>query len=198
MAEHRVLRFRAGRRKRSWSKNVVAVGLASGFLEPLESTRIYLVQGAIAQLIELFPIGLVREEDRDEFNRVTDAEYDRIRDFLILHYNATVRNDSDFWNHVRTMQVPDSLHEKMDLWRRSARVAKYSQGLFFEPSWVAVYIGQGIIPDGWDQRADLPATDPLDAAMERVRQQVRDSVAPMPDHVDFIRRRNAQIERPAA
>jgi len=197
IAEPRVLRFRAGRRKRSWSKNVVAVGLASGFLEPLESTSIYLVQGAIAQLIELFPIGPVRDEDRDEFNRVTDAEYDRIRDFLILHYNATVRDDSDFWNHVRTMTVPDSLHEKMDLWRRSARVAKYSQGLFFEPSWVAVYIGQGIIPDGWDERAALPSPDQLDAAMDRVREQVRASVAPMPDHAQFIRQRHASIERPA-
>jgi tryptophan halogenase len=198
MAEPRVLRFRAGRRKRSWSKNVVAVGLASGFLEPLESTSIYLVQGAIAQLIELFPIGRVRDEDRDEFNRVTDAEYDRIRDFLILHYNATVRDDSDFWSHVRTMKVPDSLHEKMDLWRRSARVAKYSQGLFFEPSWVAVYIGQGIIPDGWDERADLPTPDQLAAAMDRVRQQVSASVSTMPDHAQFIRQRHASIDRPAA
>ena len=125
-------------------------------------------------------------------------EYDRVRDFLILHYHATTRDDSDFWNHVRTMTVPDSLHEKMDLWRRSARVAKYSQGLFFEPSWVAVYIGQGIIPDGWDERADLPSADQLDAAMDRVREQVRASVAPMPDHAQFIRQRHASIERPAA
>lgn len=193
MAAPRILKFRAGRRKRSWSKNVVAVGLASGFLEPLESTSIYLVQGAIAQLIELFPIGPVRDADRDEFNRVTDTEYDRIRDFLILHYNATERDDSDFWNHVRTMDVPDSLHEKMALWRRSARVAKYSQGLFFEPSWVAVYVGQGVIPDGWDQRSDLPGSDQLEEAVGRVRKQVRDAVAPMPDHAEFIRMRNASI-----
>ena len=196
MAEPRVLKFRAGRRKRSWSKNVVAVGLASGFLEPLESTSIYLVQGAIAQLIELFPTGRVREEDRAEFNRVTDAEYDRIRDFLILHYNATVRDDSEFWNHVRTMAVPDSLQEKIELWRRAGRVAKYSQGLFFEPSWVAVYLGQGIIPEGWDERADVPGSDQLEAALGRVRKQVQDAVAPMPDHARFIRSRNAAIEKP--
>ena len=198
MAEPRVLRFRAGRRKRSWSKNVVAVGLASGFLEPLESTSIYLVQGAIAQLIELFPIGAVRDEDRDEFNRVTDAEYDRIRDFLILHYNATVRDDSEFWNHVRTMDVPDSLHEKMDLWRRRARVAKYSQGLFFEPSWIAVYVGQGLLPEGWDERADLPDPAQLEAAIVRVRKQLCDAVSAMPAHADFIRMRNATIEKPTA
>jgi tryptophan halogenase len=196
MAEPRLLRFKAGRRKRSWSKNVVSVGLASGFLEPLESTSIYLVQGAIAQLIELFPIGGVREKDRDEFNRVTDVEYDRIRDFLILHYHATERDDSSFWNHVRTMEVPDSLQEKMELWRRSARVAKYSQGLFFEPSWVAVYIGQGVVPDAWDQRADIPGAAELESAIYRVRGQVAERAAAMPDHREFITRRNASIGHP--
>jgi len=197
LADPRVLRFRAGRRKRSWSKNVVAVGLASGFLEPLESTSIYLVQGAIAQLIELFPIGTVRDEDRDAFNRSVDVEYDRIRDFLILHYHATERDDSSFWNHVRTMEVPDSLHEKMELWRRSGRVAKYSQGLFFEPSWVAVYLGQGVIPHGWDQRADLDNADALQGAVDRMLAQISAAVDGMPDHVEFIRARNASIDAPA-
>lgn len=198
MAEPRVLRFRAGRRKRSWSRNVVAVGLSSGFLEPLESTSIYLVQGAIAQLIELFPIGRIRDEDRDEFNRVTDVEYDRIRDFLILHYHATARDDSDFWNHVRTMEVPDSLRSKMELWRRSARVAKYSQGLFFEPSWVAVYIGQGIVPVGWDQRADQFASDALRSAQRKLVGQINAAVDAIPDHAAFLRMRNASIEDPRA
>ena len=99
-----LLRFRAGRRKRSWSHNVIAVGLASGFLEPLESTSIYLAQMAITYLIELFPLdGQIDPRDRDEFNRLVDMEYDRVRDFLILHYHATTRDDSEFWNHVRTM-----------------------------------------------------------------------------------------------
>ena len=196
MAEPRLLKFRAGRRKRSWSKNVVAVGLASGFLEPLESTSIYLVQGAIAQLISLFPIGRVREEDRAEFNRIVDNEYDRIRDFLILHYHATTRDDSSFWNHVRTMEVPDTLRSKMDLWRRSARVEKYTQGLFFEPSWVAVYIGQGIIPQGWDQRADRYTAQELETAEARMVAQVSSAVDAMPDHAEFIRMRNASVEQP--
>jgi tryptophan halogenase len=189
MAEPRLLKFRAGRRKRSWSRNVVSIGLASGFLEPLESTSIYLVQGAIAQLIEMFPIGHVREADVAEFNRATDLEYDRIRDFLILHYHATTRDDSSFWNHVRTMDVPDSLNDKMELWRRSARVAKYSQGLFFEPSWVSVYLGQGIFPDGWDQRADIAPGGDLEAAVDRLRAQVSNRVAAMPDHRAFLERR---------
>jgi tryptophan halogenase len=193
MAEPRLLKFRAGRRKRSWSRNVVSIGLASGFLEPLESTSIYLVQGAIAQLIELFPIGRVREEDVAEFNRAVDVEYDRIRDFLILHYHATRREDSDFWNHVRTMEVPDSLLSKIELWRRSGRVAKYSQGLFFEPSWVAVYLGQGITPEGWDQRVDGAGLDELDAAIQRLRRQLQERVATMPAHADFLSKRNASI-----
>ena len=198
LANPRVLRFRAGRRKRSWSRNVVAMGLASGFLEPLESTSIYLVQGAIAQLIELFPIGPIRDRDRDEFNAAVDFEYDRIRDFLILHYHATVRDDSDFWNHVRTMRVPNSLHDKLELWRRSGRVAKYSQGLFFEASWIAVLIGQGIVPTGWDQRADLFDRDKLEQAVERLRAQVRKGGATAPDHAEFLARRNASIAAPVA
>ena len=198
MADPRLLKFRAGRRKRSWSKNVVAVGLASGFLEPLESTSIYLVQGAIAQLIELFPIGPIRDSDRDEFNRAVDIEYDRIRDFLILHYHATTRDDSDFWNHTRTMRVPDSLREKMELWRSSARVEKYSQGLFFEASWIAVYCGQGLIPKDRDQRADVYGTEALEQAVGRLRRKIADAVDRMPDHKTFIARRGAVLKEPAA
>jgi len=195
MAEPRLLRFRAGRRTRSWDRNVVAIGLASGFLEPLESTSIYLAQGAIEQMIALFPVGgRIAEADRDEFNRVVDNEYDRIRDFLILHYHATTRDDSSFWNHVRTMSVPDSLQEKMELFRAAGRISKYTQGLFLEPSWLAVYLGQGIVPQGWDQRADMPAAAGLDGAMDRLRAKVAEAVSDMPDHGTFIRRRNAAIE----
>jgi tryptophan halogenase len=193
LADPRMLRFRAGRRKRSWSRNVVSVGLASGFLEPLESTSIYLAQGAVAQLVELFPIGRVTDSDRDEFNRMVDYEYDRIRDFLILHYHATTRDDSSFWDHVRTMDVPDSLGEKIELWRRAGRVAKYTQGLFLEPSWIAVYLGQGLVPEGWDQRADQIDTAGLAGAMDRLRAKVDQASAAMPSHADYLARRNASI-----
>ncbi|HEX6375837.1 MAG TPA: tryptophan halogenase family protein [Allosphingosinicella sp.] len=191
MAAPRLLRFRAGRRRRSWVRNVVSVGLASGFLEPLESTSIYLAQAAIMRLVELFPNPAICDADRDEFNRLVDFEYDRIRDFLILHYHATTRDDSSFWNHVRTMDVPDSLAERMDLFRRAGRIAKYSEGLFFEPSWLAVYLGQGVVPEGWDQRADNIATDALGAAMDRLRARIAGAVAPMPDHKQFLAARAA-------
>ena len=189
MADPRLLRFRAGRRSSSWVGNVVAIGLASGFLEPLESTSIYLAQGAIMQLIDLFPIGRTNDADRAEFNHMVDMEYDRIRDFLILHYHATIRNDSPFWDHVRTMQIPDSLQDKMELWREAGRVAKYSHGLFFEPSWIAVYVGQGLIPRNWDTRANAVECDALADALNRLRDEIAGSVAAMPDHAAYLARR---------
>ncbi|HVJ03172.1 MAG TPA: tryptophan halogenase family protein [Sphingomonas sp.] len=182
LAEPRMLRFRAGRRRRSWSHNVVAVGLASGFLEPLESTSIYLVQAAITQLVELFPIGAIEPADRDEFNRVVDYEYDRIRDFLILHYHASARADSSFWNHVRTMEIPDSLAAKIELFRRAGRIERYTEGLFFEPSWISVFIGQGVVPEGWDSRADAIPADVLGRALGDLRDRIAAEVRAMPLH----------------
>ncbi len=187
LAEPRVLRFRAGRRRNSWVNNVIGVGLSSGFLEPLESTSIYLSQMAITYLIELFPLGAaIDPRDRDEFNRLVDMEYDRVRDFLILHYHATERDDSEFWNHVRTMQVPDALSEKMALWREAGRVEKYSDGLFFDASWVALYLGQGVWPERHDPRAALPQPEQIARAMERLRGAVLEEVAAMPGHRAYL------------
>jgi tryptophan halogenase len=182
IAEPRVLKFKAGRRRRSWVGNCVAVGLASGFLEPLESTSIYLIQAAITSLVELFPNPGISTFDRDEFNRLIDLEYDRIRDFLILHYHATERSDSPFWNYCRTMEVPDTLKDKMDLFRKRGRVAKYREGVFLDASWIAVYIGQRVIPEGYDLRADLPSDAQLDEAMAAFRNEVRACAEAMPDH----------------
>jgi tryptophan halogenase len=187
MADPRVLRFRAGRRSKSWNRNVIAVGLSSGFLEPLESTSLYLSQMAITYLIELFPIGgLIDPRDRDEFNRLVDMEYDRVRDFLILHFHATTRDDSEFWNHVRTMQVPDTLSEKMALWRETGRVEKYSDGLFYDASWIAVYIGQGIFPERHDPRTRLPTPEQISRALVTLRQAVLEEVSAMPSHREFL------------
>lgn len=193
LADPRLLKFRAGRRQNSWVKNVVAVGLASGFLEPLESTSIYLAQMAITRLLDLFPVNGIDDADRDEFNRLVDMEYDRIRDFLILHYHATTRDDSPFWDHVRTMTVPDSLSDKMELWRRTGRVAKYGEGLFFEPSWIAVYLGQGIVPEGWDTRAALPDAPALDRAMGSLEREIGELVLAMPGHRQFLTERAERL-----
>lgn len=182
LADPRVLRFRAGRRDRSWVRNVVAIGLSGGFLEPLESTSIHLVQMAITRLIALFPDREIAAIDRDEYNRLVDLEYDRVRDFLILHYHATRRTDSAFWNHVRTMDIPETLSRKMELWRAGAQVEAYQEGLFLEASWVAVYLGQGILPSAWDPRADNPAAQALSGAMDDLSRTIAARVAAMPDH----------------
>jgi tryptophan halogenase len=187
LADPRVLRFRAGRRSKSWNRNVIAVGLSSGFLEPLESTSLYLSQMAITYLIELFPMGgRIDPRDRDEFNRLVDMEYDRVRDFLILHFHATERDDSEFWNHVRTMAVPDTLAEKMALWREAGRVEKYSDGLFYDASWIAVYIGQGVWPRRHDPRVQLPDPTQVGRAMNALRGAIANEVAAMPGHREFL------------
>jgi tryptophan halogenase len=188
IAQPRILRFKAGRRERSWVRNCVAVGLASGFLEPLESTSIYLIQAAITALLELFPEKRIADSDRDEFNRLIDLEYDRTRDFLILHYHATERDDSPFWDYVRTMEIPDTLAEKLELFRRRGRVVKYREGVFLEASWIAVYLGQRVFPDGHDLRADVPATDSLARGMESLRSEIVAAARRMPDHRGMISR----------
>jgi tryptophan halogenase len=187
IAEPRVLRFKAGRRRRSWVNNCVGVGLASGFLEPLESTSIYLIQAAITALLELFPEKEISPVDRDEFNRLIDLEYDRIRDFLILHYHATERTDTPYWDYVRTMQIPDSLAEKMELFRRRGRVVKYREGVFLDASWVAVYLGQRVIPEGHDLRADPPSAESLVAGMQKLAADIQGLAGGMEDHAAYLR-----------
>lgn len=186
LAEPRLLRFKAGRRHRSWVDNCIAIGLAGGFLEPLESTSIYLIQAAITALLELFPERTISAVDRDEFNRVVGLEYDRVRDFLILHYHATEREDSPFWDHVRTMTVPDSLAERIVLFRARGRIESHAQGLFLEPSWLAVLIGQGVVPDAHDSRADATSADALTRALERMRADVAAAADGMKDHRQYL------------
>ena len=188
IADPRILKFRAGRRERSWVHNCISVGLSSGFLEPLESTSIYLIQAAITALVELFPEREISPLDRDEFNRLIDLEYDRIRDFLILHYHATRRDGLPFWDYVRNMEIPDTLAEKLDLFRRRGRVVKYREGVFLDASWIAVYLGQGVVPEGHDFRADAPSAQSVARGMEVLRAEIRDTVGRMPAHLDHLNR----------
>ena len=187
LADPRPLRFATGKRRRLWSHNCIAIGLSGGFLEPLESTSIYLIQEGITKLLELFPRTFAHDELRDEYNRRMDLEFERIRDFLVLHYHATQRDDSEFWNHMRTMAVPDSLNEKIGLFRSAGRVARYDLGLFLPPSWVAVMVGQGIVPEGWDWRADQVEEAALRQQMAGLRQHLQRTVGGMSDHHAFLR-----------
>jgi tryptophan halogenase len=186
--EPRLLRFQAGRRVLNWDKNCVALGLASGFLEPLESTSIYLIQIAIMHLLPLLPLAGMDPRLANEFNRKTNVEYDRIRDFLILHYHLTRRDDAEIWRYCAHMDVPDSLTEKMELFRHSAQIEQYKDGLFTLPSWLAVYLGQGLIPSGYSPFADIGSADRLINDLEELRSEISDRVDEMPSHRRFVER----------
>ena len=164
----------------------MAIGLSGGFLEPLESTAIYLIQTAVTNLVELLPETGDCDAERDEFNRIIDNEFLRVRDFLILHYHATERTDSEFWNHVRTMPIPDSLAEKIELFKARGRVSKYHQGLFLEPSWIAVFLGQRVLPEAYDQRVDLAPPDDLRRLLLETKEDISRAADSMESHLDFI------------
>ncbi len=186
LAEPNFLRFKAGKRTACWVKNVVAVGLSGGFLEPLESTSIYLIQVAIMKFIQYFRVENMSEASVIEFNRQMQLEFDRIRDFLILHYHATRRDDSDFWRYCRNMQIPEDLQFKMQLFKTTGKIVEYDNGLFFEPSWAAVYLGQGLIPDEFDVRATGMQVSELHAAMATLNQHLIGAVDKMPSQMEFL------------
>ena len=166
IAAPRLIKFKAGRRTRSWEKNVIAIGLSGGFLEPLESTSIHLIQHAVQKLLALFPGPGISPVERDEFNRAMVNSYEPIRDFIILHYHAT-RRTGPFWDHVRTMDLPDTLKHKIELFSEHGRVFRYDNELFDVPSWVAVMLGQGVRPRRADPLLDsMPEPEVLRAIAE--------------------------------
>jgi tryptophan halogenase len=187
-ADPRRLRFTAGRRDSLWVKNCVAIGLSAGFLEPLESTSIHLIQSGIARLLALFPDRSFAQHEIDEYNRTLRLEYEQVRDFVILHYHATRRDDTPFWQYCRTMPVPDSLAEKLELWRGKARVFRRQDDLFTEDSWVAVLLGQNEMPRGQDPLVDaLPADESRDF-LAHLRDVIGKTAAAMPTQAEFIAR----------
>jgi tryptophan halogenase len=186
MADPRPLRFVGGRRNKSWVKNVVSLGLASGFMEPLESTSIHMVQSGIAQLMAMFPDRNFEPADIERYNRVIQEEAIRVRDFLVLHYNATRRDDTEFWNYCRTMPVPDGLQEKYDIFAGTGRIFRENLELFNDTSWMAVMVGQGVEPRGHDPMADVMSADQLRASMDNIRAVIAKSAQVMPDHMAFI------------
>ncbi|RAK52165.1 tryptophan halogenase family protein [Phenylobacterium deserti] len=188
LADPRPLRFTTGVRKKAWNRNCVALGLASGFMEPLESTSIHLIQNGVARLLSLFPDGGgVDPVEIEEYNRVSYGQWCAIRDFIILHYHATQRDDSEFWRHCGTMPIPDSLQRKLDLWRGKGRVFRYDDELFGESSWIAVLLGQVGLPQGYDPLADTLPVEEVDYNLQRMRQYVRRVAEAMPTHEAFIR-----------
>ena len=187
LAEPRPLRFVCGRRKKSWSHNVVALGLSSGFLEPLESTSIHLIQNGIQRLLTLFPGKPVSPLERDEFNKGMAELYEDCRDFIILHYKATQRDDTPFWRYVRDMEVPEPLRRKMDLWRLHGRVFREGAELFGLTSWVAVMLGQNLWPEHYAPVADSLDENKVAEAMRRMREDYRRTASAMPTQEQFLR-----------
>lgn len=186
LAEPRQLKFLTGKRKKAWNKNCLAIGLAAGFMEPLESTSIHLVQSAIARLMSFFPNKNFDEEDVDEFNRQADFEYEKIRDFLILHYHATERTDSDFWNYCRTMEIPEALTQKIEQFKKNGRIYRNSVEMFNDLSWMEVMHGQGIRPRSYHPLVDRMTDEEIIARMEGIHRVIQKSVDVMPTHAQFI------------
>ncbi|ANY21388.1 Flavin-dependent tryptophan halogenase PrnA [Tsuneonella dongtanensis] len=187
-ADPNFLRFVTGRRKKFWNRNVVALGLAAGFMEPLESTSIHLINTGVNKLIALLSLQGITQAQEDAFNRFTTKEYVRIRDFLVLHYNATARDDSEFWNYVRTMDVPDSLTEKVALFRLNGQIFREEDELFTETSWAAVMMGQGIAMEGHNPMADRISSPDLKTELDGIERSVRHVVDRMPGHHDYLKR----------
>lgn len=183
----RLIKFKSGRYKKSWVNNCLAIGLSSGFLEPLESTSIYLIQAAIINFTKLFSVSPSYEVESKEFNRFMDVEYDRIRDFLILHYHLNDWKDSELWNYCREMRVPEELTEKINIFKKRGHVEWYQFGLFTVPSWVSVFNGQGMQNVGLDPFiAGLPLSE-IEKVLKETKYKINARAEDTPLHKAFLR-----------
>jgi len=183
-----LIRFRAGRRQNSWVGNCVGIGLASNFVEPLESTTIHLIMIAVTRLMQLFPFGDDWEPQRRRFNEMGRTEIERIRDFIILHYHLTERDDTSFWNYVRTMSVPDSLRERIEIFAEGAVAWQSVEEIFRIDSWIQVCLGQRLNPKSWHRLGALMAPGRLRDTLADIKARIDQRVASMPSHQDFINR----------
>ncbi|WP_345780080.1 tryptophan halogenase family protein [Microbulbifer litoralis] len=182
----RVIPFRTGTRRQHWNKNCIAMGLSSGFIEPLESTSIHLIQRSIIHLLTLFPSQGISRAEVDEFNRLVREETENVRDFVVLHYKLTDRKDSEFWRHCRGMEIPDSLARRMEIFEQSGRVYQNGVELFGETSWLQVMLGQGLMPKAYHPIVDMMSDEELARFLAGIRSQVRVTVDSWPDHMEFI------------
>ncbi len=186
LTEPNVIRFTTGARRKQWHRNCIAIGLSGGFMEPLESTSIHLIQRAVLRLIRMLPMGEISARDIAEFNDQQMADMVQIRDFLILHYKATERRDSPFWRHCADMDIPDSLTQKIELFRETGRVFRKNEELFAENSWVQVMMGQGIMPRAYHPVATRLSDGELDQLLKGLRDSVAQTVASLPAHSAYV------------
>ena len=186
LTDPRVLKFRTGTRTRHWHKNCVAMGLSSGFIEPLESTSIHLIQRSIIRLMQMFPYDGIRQPDIDEFNNQMSFEIENVRDFIILHYHVTDRDDTDFWRQCRNMDIPETLLHRIELFRQSGRVFKVPTELFGENSWIQVMLGQGVVPEQYHPIVNMMSDEELDRFLNGIHDSVQKFVGQLPEHQRFI------------
>jgi tryptophan halogenase len=191
LAEPKQLFFKTGRRRKFWNRNVVSIGLSGGFLEPLESTSIHLIQEGITALIELFPSSAIEADDIEEYNNRKALNFERVRDFLLLHYVATQRDDSEMWRFFRDMNLPDSLQDKITAWITRGYVLKYEFGVFLPPSWIAVMLGQNLVPRSYDPRIDRFGLADLRSQVSDIKDQTTRAVETTPDQIDFLKQYGA-------
>ena len=163
------------------------MGLSSGFIEPLESTSIHLIQRSIIRLMQMFPYDGVREPDINEFNNQMNFEIENVRDFIILHYHVTNRDDTPFWRHCRSMEIPDSLQHRIDLFKETGRVFKNPTELFGENSWTQVMLGQGLMPEQYHPIVNMMSDEELRNFLVGIDQSVQNLVGQLPSHTDFIK-----------
>ncbi|QKX17233.1 tryptophan halogenase family protein [Microbulbifer sp. YPW1] len=187
LTDPRVIRFRTGRRRKVWNKNCIALGLASGFVEPLESTSIHLVIAGITRLMQCFPYDGISPSTAHRFNRESREELEKIRDFIVLHYHLTRRNDTSFWRYCASMEVPETLRERMELFRDSAYAHQAEGELFRVDSWVQVMVGQGLVPRAHHPLPKLMSTDELSRFLAGLRENIQRAVSPLPSHDAFVR-----------
>ena len=187
LAEPRPLRFLTGHRNKFWNKNCVALGLASGFLEPLESTSIHLIQTGITKLLDFFPDRAFSPDVAAEYNRLAVLEFEAVRDFVVLHYHATERADSPLWTYCRSMEIPETLRRRMDLFRACGRIAPRAPHEFFShTSWIAVFLGQGVTPQAYDPLVETHDVESIRARLGRIRAQIRTAAEAMALHRDYV------------
>lgn len=184
--EPRVIKFQTGMRRKHWNKNCIAMGLSSGFIEPLESTSIHLIQRSVTRLMQMFPYDGIREPDVNEFNSQMEFEILNIRDFIVLHYHVTDRTDTPFWRFCRSMNIPESLKHRIELFKQTGRVFQVPTELFGENSWTQVMLGQGLMPEQYHPIVNMMSDEELDNFLKGIDQTVTNLVGQLPKHLDFI------------